>query len=58
MTTPHVHLHLEQFLLRDNRRPTEQLLHNQGKRNQLMKVGGESDSTLGPEGTLSDQRCC
>lgn len=42
MTTSHIYLHLEQFLLRDNRRPTEQLLHNQGERDQFMKIGGRA----------------
>lgn len=39
MNTLNTHLHLEQFLLRDNSGPTEKLLHNKGERErEHMKV--------------------
>lgn len=35
MNTPNVYLYLEQFLLRDNRRTSGQLLHNKGEKERL-----------------------
>lgn len=49
-----VHLYLEQFLLRNNFEPTEQLLY---KRNHIEMVE-EPRELSGAEGIIRDQRTC